>query len=72
MLASIPDDDTLRVIALENTVQAWAFVVAVSLFWCLVLWLIIYTAVRSALSVHRRRLADDDAFARQMAAQRHR
>lgn len=35
----------------------------------LITWLIIYSAVRAALTSHRKAMADDAAFARQMAEQ---
>jgi len=43
----------------DATVLTWTIVAASFLIACLILWFIIYTAVRSALSAHRQALLDD-------------
>ena len=52
------------------TIWSILYSVAVFLIGCLILWLIIYTAVRAALTSHRRQQAEDQAFTRGIAAQR--
>lgn len=43
----------------EATVLTWVIAAACFLIGCLILWFIIYTAVRSALSAHRQAAADE-------------
>ncbi len=69
-LANIADNPALENMISDYTLLSWVFVIALFLFWCLVLWLIIYTSVRSALSAHRRLQAEDNEFARGLARQR--
>lgn len=69
-LATITDDPGLDKILAGATLLSWLYGIAIFLFWCLVLWVIIYTSVRAALSAHRHQQADDAEFARRLAQQR--
>lgn len=63
-------DPELGAAAAGLTIWTILWSTAVFLVGCLVLWLIIYTAVRAALTSHRRQQAEDDAFRQGIAAQR--
>jgi hypothetical protein len=52
------------------TIGSIMYSIAAFLIACLILWLIIYSAVRAALTSHARQQKDDAEFARQIAAQR--
>jgi hypothetical protein len=71
MLPLVANDPALPAFFASVTIWSLLYSLAVFLIGCLILWLIIYTAVRAALSSHRRVQADDAAFARGIAAQRH-
>ena len=70
MLPLVANDTSLPAFFASITIWSLLYSLAMFLIGCLILWLIIYTAVRAALSSHRRVQAEDTAFARGIAAQR--
>lgn len=54
----------------DITFLAIVYGIAIVAIWLLLMWLIIYSAVRAALTSHRRAMAADAEFARRMAEQR--
>ncbi|WP_426321858.1 hypothetical protein [Microbacterium sp. E-13] len=71
MLPLVANDPSLPALFAGITIWSLLYSLAVFLIGCLILWLIIYTAARAALSSHRRVQAEDASFARGIAAQRH-
>ena len=71
MLPLVTNDPNLPAVFASITIWSLLYSLALFLIGCLILWLIIYTAVRAALSSHRRVQAEDAAFAKGIAAQRH-
>lgn len=70
ILASTVTDPAVPAAYAGLTLWSILYSIAIFLISCLILWLIIYSAVRAALTSHRRQQAADAAFERGIAAQR--